>query len=756
MASSTPSPAITRDSPRWYEEYHAEAVSPWVFPPPGEDSVREPLWTTSSHGVEFSAVPGGDAVWIVARFPSGAGTALRVAYCPRGRLAVVEARRTPSGVRLRIDAALGAFRTDVDLAGDDHPLLHVTTTLRPSVPTTVPYWPRDLVVLGEGSAGRVYARQEGLRTGCVHFSITRPDTGTVFYFQNLTALNDYAQQTGTSLADVVGGTWPELGLALPASAGGALRPGHDTVISDAYLAFSPLVPEDDVAMAEQFLTATAEIVVALPRRSPAYVHWPDLAERSLRDLSESPLCSMELRGNRFLNAYVGDAETPPESMVQLAVLLPLLEYAEWRREDIPLAGDLLAGLGRFFDAEAGVMGRWLMSEKDRLDASEPHKKPGTMDSWYLYHSLLNLARLARRGDEPARTLFLDSLDRAVEIAHRFAYRWPVLFNLHTLDVEVALSGDGESGESDVAALYAHVMLEAFELTGDRRYVTEAAAAADMLEGLGMSMFYQANVTLFGAAALLRLAQITGEDRFRRLTHVAMASAVNNAWLWECDYGHARHYPTFFALFPLRGAPYIAILEAIESFSAAQHYLRLYAGDMPKWMTVLLPEFCRGLLTRAGSYYPPNLPEAVVSDRPRVGAIDPQLWVPLEDLHDGWEQAGQVGQEVYGAGAAFALVPRQYHRIVHAGLLVFTDYPVADFAHTGEREARLRVIGDPRFPCRLRLIPAGPAPLPEVTVSVAGSPGTLPGTVTPEGHLDFELRGDQTAVIHWRPNEGQHT
>jgi hypothetical protein len=32
---------------------------------------------------------------------------------------------------------------------------------------------------------------------------------TVLYFQNLTSLNDYAKQTEGSLADTVGGEWPE-------------------------------------------------------------------------------------------------------------------------------------------------------------------------------------------------------------------------------------------------------------------------------------------------------------------------------------------------------------------------------------------------------------------------------------------------------------------------------------------------------------------------------------------------------------------
>ncbi|WP_433303418.1 hypothetical protein ACQP2F_11950 [Actinoplanes sp. CA-030573] len=735
----------------WFQELIAEASSPWMFPTAGDDAgTPDARWTASSHDVRFSLVTSHESVWVIACLPNGAGVALRAAYCPVGELSVEEVEPADTGARLRIDSAIGVFRTEIDLPDPDAPLLHVTTALTPREPLTMPYWPRDLIPLGDGPTGRLYAQQEGLRTGCVHFSVTRPFTGTVFYFQNLTALNDYAEQTHTSLADVVGGSWPEMGFALPGSADRYIAPGRETVLSDAYLALFPDVPEDDTAMAEQFLESMARILVVLPRRPHAYVHWPDIAEKALRDLAESPKCSEVVEGSRFLNAYVEDRETPPESMVQLAVLLPLLEYAAWRGDDIPLARELRDGLPGFFDRKAGVFGRWLISEKDRLDGSEPHKKPGTMDSWYLYHAMLNLARLARHGDESARALFVDSLDYAIAVAHRFDYRWPVLYNLYTLDVEVSRSGDGEPGESDVAALFAHVMLEAHELTGEDRFVAEARAAAERLTGLGMKMFYQANVTLFGAAALLRLAELTGEDRFRRMTYVAMASAFNNTWLWECDYGYASSYPTFLAMFPLRGAPYIAVLEAIEAFSAVEYYLRLAGGELPTWLTVLLPEFRRGLIERAAFYYPQNLPPEAVSDKPRTGSIDRELWIPLEDLYEGWEQAGQVGQEVYGAGAAFAFLPRQYRRIEGAGFIVFVDYPIGDLTVTGEREATLRVVGDPRFACRLRIMPDGPDPLPDVTVTVTPAV-ELPGHPTPEGHCEYELRGDQTATIHWEPS-----
>jgi hypothetical protein len=44
------------------------------------------------------------------------------------------------------------------------------------------------------------------------------------------------------------------------------------------------------------------------------------------------------------------------------------------------------------------------------------KNADAVDSWYLYHPLMNLARLALNGDERARDLFLRSIDFGIKAA----------------------------------------------------------------------------------------------------------------------------------------------------------------------------------------------------------------------------------------------------------------------------------------------------------------------------------------------------
>lgn len=744
-----------------FEEQETVGVSPWMLSLLDElgTEKKDPRWTYSLNDFSFELVEGTQSLWIVARFPAGGEIAFRAVYCPDGRLEIDEIRERENGIEVQVSSTIGGFRLELDFPHPDQTLLHCTTVINPVAPLLIPFWPRDVLPLGRekdltDSEGIIYAKQVGPRTGLVYFSLTRPKGGTVLYFQNLTSLNDYCRQTETSLSDTVGGEWPELGFALPATTEKTIEANKELVISDAYISFSTKVPEDDLVMSRQFLDLLGQVYLALPRIETEYIHWPEVAKKSLRDLMNSEKCWSEVRGNRYLNAYVADYETPPESMVQMTVLLPLIEYAEWSGEDIPIIQELLEGLPRFYDKKAGVLGRWLPSVADRLEGDEPQKEPRVMDSWYLYHPLLNLSRLALKGDKAAEKLFLDSMDYAIEVAHKFDYHWPVFYDLDTMEIVKAETKEGQGGETDVAGIYAHVMLQAYELTREERYLEEAKNAARTLKGLGFNMFYQANEVLFASKAMLRLWKETSEELYLNLSYLCMANVFNNLWLWECDYGYAENYRTFFALFPLKDAPYTAEYEELEGFAGFHVYLENHGAGIPESLKILIAEFIRHMTYKASFYYPPNLPKEALSEEPKTGELDPKLWIPLEDIYDGWEQAGQVGQEVYGAGMAFAMVTRQYWRVPGEKFMIHVNYPIASFSTAHEGKAMFRVLGDHRFSCRLRLMPMGRAQLPgfKVMTEREEETETLRGRRTPEGHIEYELFGDRNVIVEWSSEE----
>ena len=147
----------------------------------------------------------------------------------------------------------------------------------------------------------------------------------------------------------------------------------------------------------------------------------------------------------------------------------------------------------------GTIMRWHPKVADNMEGEEEQKKPLVMDSWYLHHPLLNLSRLALKGDKVAEKLFLDSLEFAIKVAHHFDYNWPVFYKMDTLEVVKAETQPGKGGEKDVPGLYAHVMLQAWELTGKKRYLAEAEKAAQRLQGLGFDFFTRQIIPRFRQA-----------------------------------------------------------------------------------------------------------------------------------------------------------------------------------------------------------------------------------------------------------------
>ncbi|HEY4325084.1 MAG TPA: hypothetical protein VGN20_13895 [Mucilaginibacter sp.] len=697
-----------------------------------------------------------DSLWLVTGWPKGSRLAFRLAYSPNDRLAIQEIKEEDQQAKFRITSLLGEYESTIQWTGQDQPVIRLTTSLKAAAPLLFPYWPRDIVPLGAASSdllaeGEVKLKQVGTRSGQLYFSLTRPKAGSVLYLQNLTALADYNQQTETSAGDTVGGEWPEIGFALPPTLKNKpLIAGQTYVLSDAVIAMDEQIPADEAAMVRQYLDLLAAAYLALPKPGTTYKNWPDILQKGLHDLIESPGCWSQVDGNHYLNAYVCDYATPPEIMVQLAVLLPLLDYVEWSESELAVMKKIRAGLPAFFEEKYGTIMRWHPKAADKMEGEEEHKKPLVMDSWYLQHPLLNLSRLALKGDKTAEKLFLDSLEFAIKVAHHFDYNWPVFYKMDTLEVIKAETQPGMGGEKDVPGLYAHVLLQAWELTGSKRYLAEAERAAQRLRGLGFELFYQANNTSFSAGALLRLYKITKKEIYKELSYLCLANIFKNVRLWDCNYGYGKNFPSFFALFPLNDAPYTAVYEEQEVFCAFHDYLRHAEGqDILPSLRLLMAEYIRFLVERAVYYYPSMLPKKMLSDEVKTGEVDANLWIALEDMHDGWEKSGEVGQEVYGAGNAFGILPRHYMQVEERGFWIYTDYPTYGFSPKKHQPAHFKLAGDGRLNCRLMLVKSGKEKLPEFKITVKGIGEPLKGRNAGGGNLEYLVPGNSEITIHWK-------
>lgn len=732
-------------------------LSPWAVSASFELADEpEMLFHKIAHDFNFTVYCTTDSLWISVLLPKGATMAFRTAYSPGASLNIDQLNESDTGCSLTLRSEIGIFKVGIEINQDTgNPVLRYNTTLKPAKDLVIPYWPRDIIATAKnGNAGnifgKIHASQVGTRSGMLYMSMTKPKSGSVLYLQNLTSLADYCQQTETSAGNTVGGNWPEMGFALPPAIEKPLIAGHEISISDALVAFDTQVPADEAAMMRQYLNLLARIYLLLPRPETAYQPWPEILNNGLKDLIENAGCTSQVGDNEYFNAYVSDYDTPPEIMVQLAVLLPLVDYAEWSGSELEIMKTIRKGLPEFYDKDLETIMRWLPAAEGKLKGEEEQKVPKVMDSWYLHHPLLNLSRLALKGDKAAKELFLGSIDYAIKVARHFKYKWPVFYKMDTLEVLKAETAEGKGGEKDVAGLYAHVMIQAWELTGEERFLNEAQKAAKTLAGYGFEIFYQANNTAFTSGALLRLYKITKNELYLDLSYMCLAAIFKNVQLWDCNYGYGKNFPTFFALFPLNDAPYTAVYEEQEVFCALHDYLKHSEGvNILPSVSLLIAEYIRFLVNRAVYYYPAMLPAEMIEDEAKVGEINKNLWIALEDLHDGWEKSGAVGQEVYGAGNAFGILPRHYFQIPSEDFYVFVDYPASDFKAGKKKQVTFKVLGDDSLTCRLMLVKKGRKKLPEFSVHYQGHKEAVKGRSVKGGNIEYELKGNRSIEINWK-------
>lgn len=711
------------------------------------------LRSASFNGLELTLALGHDALWLLVRRPGKGGLAHRAAFFPAG---VARARmvRQAKGeaMRVEVESALGVHRIVVSLREGAVPLVRIKTTLTPAVPLLVSFVPRDLYPFDEqgdptGAVGEVEAAQRGMNTCAIYFRLTEPDFGSVLYLQDLTALNPFFATTGTKPDGAMGGVWPELGYLMPTPPQQGEPPvnplpaGEEITLSDGWLAVHQESGGDEQDMARRYLLLMGEMLQVVEKPQNDFHDWVARAEKTLRDLSRSPKASIRHYGNLYLHPYT--AAEYPDSMVQLSVLSAIRDYENWAETSVPLGPKLAAGLEKFYDPRLKTLRRYLPNVgKD--------KDKNAVDSWYLYHPLSKLGRLAIDGDKQALRLFKKSIDYGIKAARHFKYKWPIQYDVRDFRVITEARNDDGLGQTDVGGLYAYVMLQAFELTDDKMYLDEARTAIDATKGMRFELNYQANLTAWGAAACMRLWRITNEDTYLKQCYVYLASFFHNASMWESNIDHARHYHNFLGVTALHDAPYMALYECFDSFAAFEHLLKDSGPDMDRAARLLVTEYCRHALDRAWFYYPDALPPEAVSPEQREtnGHIDRALSFPVEDLYVDGQLAGQVGQEIYGSGAAFVFASRAFHPVEGAPFRIFCDHFLLSPHRPAEQAMSFEVDGCDGNEARLILLRTGTAKLPSFTVTDREGTAIKPFARTAE-QVEYRVPANAAIIVKWR-------
>lgn len=691
-------------------------------------------------------------MWLIVRRPQAGGLALRLAPCLGGVQAVRKRRpRTGDAMRVSVESLDGSYDVAIRLHDGTVPSLRVATTFTPRVPLLIPFVPRDLYPLGDqddplAAEGCVEAAQRGLNTAAIFFRMKDPAFGSVLYLQNLTSLNPYFAATGTKPDGVVGGLWPEIGFLLPTPphhgdpADKPLPAGRPVVVSDVFLALHHDSEGDEREMARRYLVMLGTLLRRIEQPRTEFRDWTNRAERSLADLSGSRKASVRHYGFRYLHPYT--AAEYPDSMVQLSVLSAIRDYEAWSGKKAPIGRELSAGLGKFYDPKRKLLRRYLPNvgaDKDRY----------AVDSWYLYHPLMQLGRLALDGDAQARRLFEKSLAFGIKAARHFDYKWPIEYDLRDFTVLQEARDDRGLGQTDVGGVYAYVMLQAFEVLGRKEYLDEARAAIKAARGMRFELNYQANLTAWGAAACMRLWRITGEEAYLQQSYAYLASFFHNAAMWESDIGHARHYRNFLGVSALHDAPYMAMYECFDSFAAFERYLKDSGPELDPAVRLLVCEYCRHALDRAWFYYPDALPEEVIAKEQREnnGHVDRTLSFPVEDLYVDGQEAGQVGQEVYGSGAAFVFASRAFHNVSGAPFRIFCDHFLLASDRPTERTLSFQLAGSEASEANLSMVRTGRARLPAIAVSAWDGQRVRAVRRTPE-RIEYRVPANGRISLSW--------
>ena len=727
------------------------AASPYVLAL--RDALRSGLEPLGAFEIGDYAVEvgyGAESIWAIVRRRGRGGVAVRAAYAPGGFRKIHKVRRkSGEALRLEGESATGTHRVAFEGTGPDLHRLCVRAWLTPAFPLLVPFWPRDLYPLGSdddplSAKGRVEAAQRGPNTGLVYLALDEPAFGNVLYVQDLTRLNPYLKATRTQPMGVVGGEWPELGFLPPTPPNSGSPPTHslpagqEIAVSDAHLVLRELPVTSEADKARQFLQMLGVVYGGLAKPDPIYRDWVDRAERTLKDLEGAPEAHVKAYGRLYIRPYT-DAEYP-DAMVQMTVLTALHDYGAWRGKPVPLEGELSKGMAKFYDPELKTLRRYLPNVGDDKNAD-------AVDSWYLYHPLRNLATLALDGEAWARELFLKSVDYGIRAARHFKYVWPIQYDVRDFSVITATRADKEHGQTDVGGFYAYVMLQAFELTGEGRFLEEARRAIDAADGMRFDLEYQANLTAWGAAACIRLWRITNEARYREQAYVYLASFFHNCEIWESELDAAVHYSNFLGATALHDAPYMAMYECFDSFAAFERFLQDSGPDLDPQARKLVTEYCKYALHRAWFYYPDALPEEVVATEFRNGHVDRKLSFPVEDLYADGQAPGQVGQEVYGAGGAFVFASRAVHRIEDAPFRLFCNHLLIAMERTGDRALSLQLTGDPGCAALLAVVREGRKALPTCRVTAVDGSVVRPARQL-DDRVEFHVPADARVVVAW--------
>ena len=526
---------------------------------------------------------------------------------------------------------------------------------------------------------------------------------TLFYWVDLTALNSFMDAARYSPSATPRRLGQRLGHSISRTDLRKLPLQVTIPLYDSYLYLMPGQPEDEDAMFTRYLHNLGDIydLIAVPEDPlpdwflpytnesdlPGKLeteHIQSIQEHTILDLAADKNW-VTLANQKYLRAYVADTRQSAEAITLLDVYTGLTRY-KMRFGKTPEYYDVLRrAIPEFFNPDFGPQG--MFQNSGPLALTGPQERG---DTWYELGHALKVAELAlwEPADTELRALALRSGDTWIDFAQSVDYVFPQFYSFSTWK--------GTGREPDAGGGYAYFMLLLNELTGDSLYIDEARRALQALEGYGFRLAYETHMTALTAAAAARMYQIEPDPLYLKVINRAVANLMRLSWIWECDYGwmgspdaadgsdqevrRTTNPRTFFGLNPTQQSAVITAKEQYEAWIYLIEVLQRLHGQLDPTVEKLVAEFIKHTLLTIPWSLPPFLPDGAATENPSayetVSENDLSLYIPLEDLRDGWDLSGVIGQQVYGAGMAPTMAALSLSEIA-PGVTIYSGYPLVD-------------------------------------------------------------------------------
>ncbi|RYE56895.1 MAG: hypothetical protein EOP48_06995, partial [Sphingobacteriales bacterium] len=194
-------------------------LSAWAVQAASELPNLKPICKITLLELDVNVRLGKHSLWIVYHWPNEIKNIFRAAFSAVGEFTVSNFEQLEEKISISLDTLEAQYQVEILLSKQNSQIISWTTNIVPKLDLLAPFWPKDMLSFTASwqplATANIHAQQVGNRSGIIFYSLTKPQTGNVFYFQNISSFNPYFIDTETTGSNLVGGNWPEIGLSLP-------------------------------------------------------------------------------------------------------------------------------------------------------------------------------------------------------------------------------------------------------------------------------------------------------------------------------------------------------------------------------------------------------------------------------------------------------------------------------------------------------------------------------------------------------------